>query len=971
MFENHSLNQGTQFKNKIKFNRNKINNYKSNLKEGFSIRDSINENRDALEQNKIRTNEIKASTTKDIDELNKLKQSYQKLYNEYLNIKKTMDTKSLDAINRVSSNNPYLGKNIKFTNGTICYVTRQGVAKPYTSKTIFDKTAGKNECPKEVVSLTIPWKSEYIKGATIPTNPPLIVGTKMVEGESCGREGTNIYVSKMTTNLSNSYVGCYNDAPQNVNTNVNIVPVMNSTNKINGFVSSSSSIYSNNNTAFGPWNAFDHNPDTFWHSLEKYNSTTGTYQGSENGGEYLTIQMPSATKVTQYSLVPRKELFKTRSPNSWIIYGKTANGQLVKLDSQSGQSFNSSSGKSYTISNPGSYVSYQIIVSKVGNDDEKSNKISLQIAGWNLFGESSTDGVKAMSLISGKKSFEKCRNLAAENGYKYFGLSDYQSDGTSNCLMGSDLAKIKMYGDASKQQSSVPVWTSNTVTNTRNTCQLSGSGQLTILDPSGKSIKSINAPVDACNNWGTIKVTSATYGGNCKAPLGNATDKVGNGLKCNYNSSCSIPISNSTFGDPASGCKKAFDVEYKCGGNSFTRHLDKAEGQTMILDCKDYMEKQCKFYIIIQDDGNLCIYNGKDPSVSSSLIWSSNTANATKYPNPLWISSKGKFGRNYLKSGEGLAPGEWIGSKDGSMRLLMQEDGNLVLYTTTVTSGCKKVGNNTYGNQNVNAVYQMNEVGNKSSLGKMAYINSDSYLMEYPSDMQHYSTNYSVYEDSDTPGNTIKTLQTTDQNSCQLECNKLNNCSAYVYQGGSNTCWLKNSSAYPKGEKTYNNATILGIRTPGVKGTTTCSNKVSNVDSIQYDKYVKGQKMTKTTTCNPNIIPHDLQLKYDNILNKLTMTGKDIAEKMEKMYEKDNQIYTKLNMGSQQFKQDIEKYKNVKLSILKYLENNNMTEGFKTMNDLNGMLNDSDLFVLQGNYRYIMWSILAVGALTVTINTMK
>lgn len=40
-------------------------------------------------------------------------------------------------------------------------------------------------------------------------------------------------------------------------------------------------------------------------------------------------------------------------------------------------------------------------------------------------------------------------------------------------------------------------------------------------------------------------------------------------------------------------------------------------------------------------------------------------------------------------------------------------------------------------------------------------------------------------------------------------------------------------------------------------------------------------------------------------------------------------------------------------------------------NNLNSMLSDSDLRVLQENYQYIMWSILAVGILTLTINTMK
>ena len=42
-----------------------------------------------------------------------------------------------------------------------------------------------------------------------------------------------------------------------------------------------------------------------------------------------------------------------------------------------------------------------------------------------------------------------------------------------------------------------------------------------------------------------------------------------------------------------------------------------------------------------------------------------------------------------------------------------------------------------------------------------------------------------------------------------------------------------------------------------------------------------------------------------------------------------------------------------------------------TMNDVNSMLTDTDLRVLQANYSYIFWSILAVGMLTITISKMK
>ena len=76
----------------------------------------------------------------------------------------------------------------------------------------------------------------------------------------------------------------------------------------------------------------------------------------------------------------------------------------------------------------------------------------------------------------------------------------------------------------------------------------------------------------------------------------------------------------------------------------------------------------------------------------------------------------------------------------------------------------------------------------------------------------------------------------------------------------------------------------------------------------------------------------------------------------------------------QQFNKDLEKYKNNNIKITQELDlqsNNNNIEGMHNMNDINGMLSDTDLIVLQANYKYIMWSILAVGLLTITINVIK
>jgi hypothetical protein len=304
----------------------------------------------------------------------------------------------------------------------------------------------------------------------------------------------------------------------------------------------------------------------------------------------------------------------------------------------------------------------------------------------------------------------------------------------------------------------------------------------------------------------------------------------------------------------------------------------------------------------------------------------------------------------------------------------MQKDGNLVLYTSEAKSGCKVINDKTYGGGWVNAVYQMNNAGDRATLGKIGYIDSESNLREYPDSMVGFTNDYQIYQNTDSAGNDITSLVTSDQNGCQTACNNNPDCAAFVYQGSSQTCWLKNRSAFPKGEKQPNNSVVLGVRTPGLKGSTTCSNKITNIDTVQYDNYLKGSIMTSDTQCNPSVVSQSEQLEFDNIKSQLITLGNDIASKMENLYNQDSSIFNKLNTNAQQFKKDLENYKltNLKIKTELNLHSNNI-EGMQNINinDLNGMLSDSDLRVLQGNYSYIMWSILALGILTVTINTMR
>jgi hypothetical protein len=1041
---NISLNQGKEFvkyQGKIKtdienqmyqaknqrFRKKKegfTNNKNVDLDLGLDL-DSIN----FLQEKEDRSKILNQTNLAEVNEVTNLQTQYDDLQTQYNNKQKQVNDNSLVSINRTNSNNPYLNKNVSLSLNTSGYkandlgyggyVTGEGVFKPYPDQATFNSVAGKNGCPKNIMS-------------NIPVNDfssSLLQGENMSTNQSCGNEGKNVYVNKLVYDTTSSYVGCYNDKP--LTTNVNAIPLMNSSNSVNGFKSLASSVYDDNN-AVGAWAVFDQNPNTFWHSKYgpsyAYNSTTGEYQGTNQinfnsiksgslkaKGEYLQINMPSdknsanqSIKVVKYDIAPRLDgkLFLQRSPNTWYLLGYK-DGQWYEVDRQIGQRFTSGKSKPYIVANPGNYVAYNIVVEKVGNDDQRGLRDSLQIAELNLFVSSDanfTNSDRAMILNSnaiGYTTFENCQKYAIDNDYQYFGLQDLQSNGTAACLVSNDYDKTINYGDASKQTTSIILWSSNTATGEQNTMQIEGSGRMTIYDMNSRSIFNSNREDPTCANWGTLMVDSATYGGNCKAPAptGNVTQKVGYNLYCNWSRSCSIPISNNTFGDPSPGCKKSFDVAYKCGGKRFSKNLSPAEGNTMVLDCGDYMNKECQYYMILQDDGNMCLYRGKDPSDEKAGIWMSNTNGKQKTANPNWVASKGKYGRNYMKTGETLSADEWIGSNSGSTKLMMQQDGNLVLYTSLTKSGCSVNNNKTFGSGWVNAVYKIDQTGNKDVLGKLAYIDEDTKLKEYPDSLLTKSNQYQLLNDFDSNGNDISQITTTTGNQgCIDACNSNNNCSGFVYQPKGQICYLKNSGMYPKGEKQNypGSGVILGVRKPQIGSSldSSCNKDIVNIDSIQYDNYIKGDPMTKDTKCGSPIVLSEDKTNLTNLQNNILSVGNQITNQSNNFYDENNNVYNTISKNSVEINKNINMYKqndNNFKTELNLPRNNNFNsknnkpnvykEGMKnfidkgekniTMNDINSMLSDTDIKVLQENYGYIIWSILAIGLLTVTINQIK
>jgi len=168
----------------------------NNIEEPFTLSEIVKEQEDReKEMNNI------------IDERNRNLSDYSNKYKNLLE-------KTVNFIDTTNKNNKYSGKNIKFSNGIIGYVTEKGYFKYYTNFESFQKNAGKNGCPKEVIELNISVYNYNKVGEIIPTNPPLIVGTPMEINQRCGNEGKNLQVTSIQEkNSPFTYLGCFKSIP--------------------------------------------------------------------------------------------------------------------------------------------------------------------------------------------------------------------------------------------------------------------------------------------------------------------------------------------------------------------------------------------------------------------------------------------------------------------------------------------------------------------------------------------------------------------------------------------------------------------------------------------------------------------------------------------------------------------------------------------------------------------------------------
>ena len=551
---------------------------------------------------------------------------------------------------------------------------------------------------------------------------------------------------------------------------------------------------------------------------------------------------------------------------------------------------------------------------------------------------------------SGTYNIDQCEDAAILGGYQYFALQNANtSTGLGYCAVANDIKTAQKYGNG---YALVPLWSSNTAGKPTTYAILTKNGTLNVCDSSGRAYF-ISPNGTNCN-----QVYSTTW--NQDAP-GNDITYLSRVRREN--------------------CEQYCNDNPNCGGFAWNRSTDSScwiksgkltntrGNNQRILIRKTVDTSKCIYFLNLQNDGNMCIYRGTPNTTNITNIWCTYTNGKQQKTNENYPLSKSKYGMSFIKNDQLLNRGEWVASADGKLLLIMQNDGNLVLYTfkSNCMNGSGNNSKNIYGGNLANAVYNIGKTGIKSNMGQLGYVDADSQLHAYPNSNITYSKTYSSVmqntniQGNDIPGAAINNI--SDVTKCMNTCNKYSNCNAFVYDttGPYPVCFPKkvseNALYSPNTFKpTVGMTTYIRDKKPTASPLGT-DNTVNNIDSITYTNFGnQGGEMQK---------------KY-GLANIISVHKQHLS-----------QLQDKLNLLSSQLNNNV---KNIQGNIFKSTEgfegikkhpndaflqsheiNNKINKVNKNNSELDNILRDANIKILQQNYSYMLWSILALGVVITTI----
>lgn len=972
-----SLNQGSHF-NKYKTQKNNRITTKlgyldnSNMREGFTNNNSQQASNDTQGSLTSETNEIiqKNDLTNEQEKISILRKLYENTIEQYQLLSTQISENINGYVDRVSKENSYLNKVVQFKTGEICYVTKQGVVKPIHSKEVWDTL---NISHDVQINLDIPWSKQYnIPRVPIPTTPPLVSGTPVINGQSLGNEGSNVYVNQLLpSNIEPTYMGCYAANEDNNNMTFLGTPPLDDVTIENG--NFAQPVLDNNKFKY----------------ITSASEVPGWYFGNAvliNNSTSWGYKMPYPSGNQCVSIQKTNYMYTTLTLNTGVDYTISFSacsrdccmdknvGNPVELKLHTNLDAFISSIETITPSPINTWVDYNITFTV-----PTTQTYRLYFSGTYNAGDQSTAiaNVQLNSKLGESAklySYEDCKQSAIMSGYQFFGLQNVNTNtGKGYCVASNSNPAVTEFGESTVVSKQIALWSSetsgdgNTASFIDNTLQVIDANGISIYSTTvPESTKSEPNPYVGCYSFKEIKENNIPQ-------LGNPWDYTMN--------SCMDEATNQGYkyvgigGPHRDSTEKDNDQTRRClafndlksaqmkGPSNKCDNPYGSNRVAAIYETTNLEDSNGNSYLILQDDGNLVIYPGASPTdKQGDALWAAGTYQKQQSPNSNMTAIKNKYGKNWVSSGATLAPNEFISSNDGSIALIMQTDGNLVLYTFETSTNCQKMSDGNMGaGVGGNAVYDIGMKSFKNNMGNLAYIDENSNLYMYPKENLEYTNTYTMVKNADTINNNISGASFSDATleSCQNACNDNNECAGFVLDG--NNCYPKTNQMYPY-EGTYSSKTDSNIyirNKQPINPPLGVSFNTNGVDSAMYQNYI-----------NKGNIGNEYGLPIANSVQKQQLDN--LQGRIKQISGEINKYTGEFSSGANSANKQLDKNSDGANKYITDLTNINQQINYmKKENNMNNILEDSDIVVLQKNYNYLFWSVLAAGTVLVTMSVAK
>ena len=963
--------QGLQYVMKL---RNII---KHNRNEGFDNIDKSDntnntDNTDNTDNNKF-NNIINNINKSEIEELNNLKTEYDRALSDYNN--ELLSLNKMINNYTIASKSQYKNTNIQLSNGNIGYITNNGIWKEYSSNDMYNNLSGKGTCPSTQINdlKKLNGNIDTIYNTiNIDDENKFLIGTPMKEGQGCGISGTNVYVTNTATPVSvQEYSGCYNLSESNgliyqedMGSNATIdscrVRAFDTNNEV--FALSNSNGLPNNNKCYigkNLNNVINSGPAIYTRVIWRSNIEPLI------GARSVRLNYAGQLEILDYQ---NNVLWTSNPPQDNC---DPNNGGRIKIKTSSwGANCNGRKSNSRNeqwsvptdnlLSYSTSLANGKDIAEFTLNPDliipETNNPIGDPAPGCKKYFRSSYRcGTQGGNLL--KKIYEK----GDSNG----SLVTYDcQEHTKRCENFKLIVDDNLNVVINDGQINNNIWQTDTLNIVSNAVSneiynsLSGKYQREYIQPGelledNDFIGSINGKcyLIFVNDVGLelrISISGCTKSNNGNYYGGNVTDDI-NGIF--------FTIYNGYFNDDLSFFKKAMFIN-----NGITKDLNNISSSTNNKYTKSNQKYSIVFTgVLIVKKQNAGEWTFNLTSDDASYMWIGNDALKNSLTSNAFISN-GNVHSSTMKSNaitldEGYYPIKII---FGNYR------GNGVFNLTFSGPGVSERTNlegyiYAYTPNDGLATYSIKINGdNTNNIGKAGYITPDGKLKSIPSRLIKLSNNeygknyieignYSHFNDAE---NSIGIINSTNEDTCKMECNNKDDCYGFVYKD--NKCYLKNNDIYPQSYRIYDENARLFKRNIDILTHSSCNKNIIPIDNNRWNDFPPdplNSEIDEKFECEMTQYLSEQKSKLFNSENNLKDISSKIIDRINKLNKNDKMYIEQIGMGIE--------------NILKTVDNLNTNQKkYNNKDKLNinedAMKKSSYSELLSDNYNYLMWSILAV-----------